>query len=104
MNTSGSPADIMKWKKKPAVTKCYNQLFTDNFEALMAIFDKVFGPKKYTNLQMAYVIAICTTFLNPKNNRIKCKKNAMKRKIQFYLVSFYFYFIIINIWFNNLII
>jgi hypothetical protein len=50
----------MNWKKKPEVRKCYHQLFKNNYKALVKIVDRVFGNKDYSNLQMAYVIAICT--------------------------------------------
>ena len=88
MNTSGSAAEIMKWKKSSAVARCFAQLFASNYAALIEIVDKVFGGKDYGNLQMAYVIAICTTLLDPKNNRIKCRENSMKKKIDYYFVSF----------------
>jgi hypothetical protein len=96
INTADSPAEIMNWKKKPEVRKCYHQPFKNNYKALVEIVDRVFGNKDYSNLQMAYIIAIYTTFLNPKNDNIRCKESSMKKKLCYYLVSFYsfFYFVI----------
>jgi hypothetical protein len=96
INTADPPVDILKWKKKPAIAKCYYQLFSNHHKALVEIVDKVFGEKNYSNLQMAYVISICITILNPKNKHIKCQENVMKKKIHYYLVSFivFFYFVV----------
>jgi hypothetical protein len=91
INTADSPMEIIKWKNNAAVAKCYNQLFANQYKVLVEIVDKVFGEKKYSNLQMAYVIAICITFLNPKNKQIKCKETLMREKIHYYLVSLFFF-------------
>lgn len=104
INTAGSPAGIMDWKRDSAVAKCYDLLFANNYKVLVEIVDKVFAEKKYSDLQMAYVIAICTTFLNPRNHQIKCKEALMRRKIKYYLVSFiifFFYLALFCLKFNN---
>lgn len=89
INTTATPSEILKWKKNPAVNRCYNCLFENNHKDFVDIVDKSIGGRKYTDLQMAYVIAICTTFLNPKNTRVKCEGAFMKKKIHYYLVSFF---------------
>lgn len=88
INNSDSPADITEWKKKPIVAECYKKLFSDNNSLLVKIFEKVFGNKDFPLPHAAYVVTICTTFLNPKNERIRCEEETVKEKVKYYLVSF----------------
>ena len=106
INITDSPVKIMRWKKNAAVTSCYQKLFANNYKTLVEIVNKVFGDKGYTNLEMTYVISICTTILNLKNNRIKCQESLMKKKIDYYLVSFIVLYLLLLffILFNNFII
>jgi len=55
---------------------------------LTHIIQKVFLDKNdYSNAELAYVVAICTTMLNPKHDTIVLKKDVMMRKVKYYLVG-----------------
>lgn len=94
IKTSNSPLEISAWKNRKEVKNCYLSLFKkknndDNSIMLSRIIHKVFPEKEdLPNVQIAYVIAICTTMLNPKNERIQLSESEMKRKVTHYLVSF----------------
>ncbi|UZO16051.1 uncharacterized protein OCT59_007448 [Rhizophagus irregularis] len=38
-------------------------------------------------MQLAYVLVICSTILNPNHDEIRCKKNIMKQKVKKFLVK-----------------
>jgi hypothetical protein len=95
INTHATPSEIVEWKKKEGVVACYNKLFlpiNQNSETLVLtrILEKVFPnkEKKLPLIQMAYVIAVCTTMLNQKYEKIKLDKVIMKKKVAVYYVSF----------------
>ena len=56
---------------------------------LVHIIKKVFSENDYSNTELAYVMAICSTLLNPRNDEIMLKKNIMKWLVKKFLVSFY---------------
>ena len=92
INTHATPIEIVKWKKKEKVIDCYRKLFLPMDKdsetwVLTRIVEKVL-PKKAPLVQIAYVIAVCTTMLNPKFEKIKLVKPPMKKKVAFYYVSF----------------
>lgn len=93
INTNSSTTEIANWKKMPKVARCYKMLFEKigdkrSSNGLLCIIQKVFQDKKdYSNTEIAYVIAICTTMLNPKHDAIKLKKEIMMRKAKYYLVG-----------------
>lgn len=98
IKTNAGPLEISNWKKMPEVKTSYDNLFNkmnnnDNKSPLMIsrIIEKVFLEKQYSNAEMAYVIAICTTMLNPKQDTLHLNESIMKRKVNYYLVGFYFY-------------
>ncbi|PKY22491.1 hypothetical protein RhiirB3_436482 [Rhizophagus irregularis] len=39
----------------------------------------------HSNAELAYVLAICSTILNPNHDEIRCKKNIMKQKVKKFL-------------------
>ena len=59
--------------------------------AITRIIEKVFLNKKYSNAEMAYVIAICATMLNPKLDVLQLKEEVMKNKVKHYLVCFLYF-------------
>jgi hypothetical protein len=95
IKTTDYPSDIITWKEKKTVAECYEKLFqpansdTDKC-ILQKIIEKIYptedDPPK---VQVAFVIAVCTTILNPRNKRIQLNERIMKSKVAHYLVSFY---------------
>src|SRR2546429_2111541 len=69
-------------------------------------FTKVFPNSDASNIQIAFVIAVCTTFLNPKYKYINAKENTMRQKVKHYIVSFRNFVLNCNIFllFTNLLI
>ena len=59
-------------KKKLFLTKIIEDIFTENHTP---------------NIQIAFAIATCTTFLNPKYERLQLNEKTMKRRVD-YLVGF----------------
>jgi hypothetical protein len=93
IKSNASASEITRWKKGEEVKKCYNSLFekiSDKPGAplmLTQIIRKVLK-KDYSNVEMAYAIATCTTVLNPKYGKLLLSGKMMKRKIVHYLVIF----------------
>jgi len=91
------------------VATCYANLFepmdNDN-SALSCILQKVFTNSDASNIQIAFAIAVCTTFLNPKYKYINAKESTMKRKVNHYVVGFRNFVLNCNIFllFTNLLI
>jgi hypothetical protein len=88
INTNSKPSEITEWKAKPEVKTCYKELFTqmDDKLVLTRIAQKVLR-KNYSKAEMAFVVAICVTILNPKIGKLKLSNRMMKRRMEFYLVS-----------------
>ena len=45
------------------------------------IIERVFLGKEYTNVELAYVVAVCETTLNPNNNSLQLNESIMTNKI-----------------------
>lgn len=94
INAKSSITEIADWKAKPSVASCYERLFNrmreDDLESptvLTHIIQKVFLDRSFSNAEVAFVIAICTTMLNPKCDKIVLDKDTMIRKVKYYLVG-----------------
>lgn len=72
--------------------ECYNSLFKrdddDSPYTISRIIERVFQGKKFSNVELAYVTAICMTMLNPKHDVLQLREGIMKRKVNYYLVGF----------------
>lgn len=93
IKSNESPLEITKWKKTKEVANCYKKLFESldsNTERLVLdiIIDKVLPEKTKPLVQIALIIAVCTTMLNPKYEKIQLEEKMMKRKVAHFLVSF----------------
>jgi hypothetical protein len=110
INSNASPSDILAWKLKPEIATCYENLFkpmNDNDNStLSCILQKVFQNSDVSNIQIAFAIAVCTTFLNPKYGYITAKESIMRQKVKHYMVSFRNFVLDCNIFllFTNLLI
>ena len=78
----------------------------DDNLALSCILQKVFPNSDASNIQIAFAIAVCTTFLNPKYKYINTKESIMKQKVKHYMVGFRNFVLNCNIFllFTNLLI
>ncbi|GET67289.1 hypothetical protein GLOIN_2v1834793 [Rhizophagus irregularis DAOM 181602=DAOM 197198] len=74
INTNAGPSEIAKWKRKPEVKSCFEGF----------VIDKVLQ-NGHSNAELAYVLAICSTILNPNHDEIMLKKNIMKQKVKKFL-------------------
>lgn len=97
IKTNAGPSEISAWKGKPEVKNCFDNLFekvkVDDDKSpsnMTRIIEKVFSEKKYSKVEMAYVIAICTTTLNPNRDELQLKESVMKCKVEYYLVGFFY--------------
>jgi hypothetical protein len=94
INTNARPIDIANWKGKPEVAECFKNLFENMTEEegspllLTHIIETVLN-KDYSKVEMAYVILVCISLLNPNCHKLKLSSNEMKYKINVYLVSCY---------------
>ncbi|UZO07608.1 uncharacterized protein OCT59_027889 [Rhizophagus irregularis] len=91
INTNARPSEVAKWKRKPEVKSCYESLFTkmnpkdkNSSIVLVSIIDRVLQ-NDHSNAEIAYVLAICSTILNPNHDEIMLKKNIMKQKVKKFL-------------------
>jgi len=83
--------EISKWKERKEVSECYNNLFKPIDNTEKTVLERVIKKslkKDPTNIEVAYVIAICVNLLNPKCYKLKLATKLMKRKVKYYLVSF----------------
>jgi len=91
---NASPLEISNWKKSPEVNASYKKLFkrmNDNNNlplTISFIIERVFLKKEYTNVELAYVVAVCKTILNPNNDLLQLNESIMTNKINHYLVGF----------------
>jgi len=99
INTQSTPSQIQEWKHMSVVKKCYSKLFKkinpDQPTTFMSkIVEKLRKEKKSpSNVQIAYAISICETYLSPDNQTIQISE-SIKDKIIKNLVSFNFQFCI----------
>ncbi|CAB4407648.1 unnamed protein product [Rhizophagus irregularis] len=86
INTNARPSEVAKWKRKPEVRDCFEGLFKkmnpkdkNSSIVLASVIDRALQ-NGHSNAELAYVLAICSTILNPNHDEIMCKKNIMKQK------------------------
>ena len=90
-------SEILDWKKNQQVAECYKNLFElindDSDQLVMSrIIEKVFPWGRLPpNVQVAYVIAVCTTMLSSRYEKIMVNKKTIKSKMARYLVGFLIY-------------
>ena len=95
INSNASPLEITKWKKRPEVFRCFENLFKnmDDNEGsplvITRIVEKAFLGKECSNPEFAYAIAICKTILNPKHDVFQMSEKILKSKVKYYLVSLF---------------
>ena len=91
---NASPAEVNKWKRTPAVKKCYSnlhQLVSDDSEAsfMLRIIKRVFvDSKNSSEILIAYTVNVCEIFLNPDSENIQISESVMKKKLKEKLVNF----------------
>lgn len=106
IKTNASPLEISNWKKSLEVNASYKKLFkrmNDNNNSpltILFIIERVFLEKEYTNVELAYVVAVCETTLNPNNDSLQLNESIMTNKINHYLVGFVICYIQINIFYQ----
>ena len=88
-----SPSEIANWKNTKGVADCYKKLFQsmDSTDKLVLdrIIEKVLPFEENQPLvQVALIVAVCTTILNLKYERIQLGEKIMKNKVAHFLVSF----------------
>ncbi|UZO14024.1 uncharacterized protein OCT59_005495 [Rhizophagus irregularis] len=71
INTNAGPSEVAKWERKPEVKDS-------------SVIDRALQ-NDHSNAELAYVLAICSTILNPNHDEIRCKKNIMKQKVKKFL-------------------
>jgi len=59
-----------------------------NKRFLTRIFEESLSSENPPHVQIAFAIAICTSLLNPKCERLQLNEKNMKRKVAYLLVSF----------------
>ncbi|UZO00516.1 uncharacterized protein OCT59_011639 [Rhizophagus irregularis] len=91
INTNAGPSEVAKWKRKPEVKDCFEGLFKkmnpkdkNSSIVLVSVIDRALQ-NDHSNAELAYVLAICSTILNPNHDEIRCKKNIMKQKVKKFL-------------------
>lgn len=92
---TASPTEVNKWKRNPAVNKCYQNLYQsisdldDQVTFFLRIVEKVFiESNKTSDVLIAYTMNVCEIFLNPDNDNIQISESVMKGKLEAKLVSF----------------
>jgi hypothetical protein len=94
IKSTATPIEISRWKKSKEVKTCYKRLFQPfdfgNDLILKKIIEKVFSEKEdpVSKVQIAYVITICITILNPKCDKIKLERAELEDKMAYFLVGF----------------
>ena len=92
-----SPVQIQKWKKTPAVARCYRKLFKrikldEPATFISRIIENLRKDKgNSSEIQIAYAISISEMCLCPKNQDIQIN-DTIKLNIEKNLVSFNFNF------------
>ena len=97
INMQASPVQIQKWKKTPAVVRCYRKLFkkikpNEPATFMLRIVENLRKNKgNPSEIQIAYAISISEVYLCPKNQGIQIN-DTIKLNIEKNLVSFNFNF------------
>lgn len=94
INMNASMIEIQSWKRSDKVKECYTKLFSPMKEGqpttyMAHILAKVWGSKNVSRINIAYAIAICKTFLNPKIEHIQISETVINLKFNNILVSFH---------------
>ncbi|CAB5363477.1 hypothetical protein RhiirA5_385227 [Rhizophagus irregularis] len=91
INTNAGPSEVAKWKRKSEVKDCFEGLFKkmnpkdkNSSIVLASVIDRVLQGGN-SNAELAYVLATCSTILNPHHDEIMLKKNIMKQKVKKFL-------------------
>ncbi|CAB4421879.1 unnamed protein product [Rhizophagus irregularis] len=91
INTNARLSEVAKWKRKPEVRDCFEGLFKkmnpkdkNSSIVLASVIDRALQ-NGHSNAELAYVLAIYSTILNPNHDEIMCKKNIMKQKVKKFL-------------------
>ncbi|GBC14081.1 hypothetical protein GLOIN_2v1880889 [Rhizophagus irregularis DAOM 181602=DAOM 197198] len=91
INTNAEPSEVAKWKRKSEVKDCFEGLFKkmnpkdkNSSIVLASVIDRVLQGGN-SNAELAYVLATCSTILNPHHDEIMLKKNIMKQKVKKFL-------------------
>ena len=69
----------------------------DGNSTLSCILEKVFPSGNGSITQIAFVMAICTTLLDPQQEEINAKESTMKRKVKRYKVGFRNFILVLNL-------
>ena len=100
INNKASPEAVIRQKDLEKTKACYKKLFNE-FEVdsdqtyMTQILEKIWPSGNTSQEKIAYAIAVCQTFLNPKNKTITMSDTVVKKLIAKNLVSIYFYILII---------
>lgn len=91
IKSTDPPSEIANWKEKKEVSDCYKKLFKSmkdtNKLVLDRIIEKVLPSEEKPKIQVALIIAVCTTMLNPKYKKIQLDEKMMKKKVTHFFVS-----------------
>ena len=99
INSQATPSQIQDWKRMTMVKKCYSKLFKKikpdhSTTYISKIIEKLRSKenKSPSEIQIAYAISICETYLCPESQTIQICEANTKSKIIKNLVSFNFNF------------
>ena len=88
-----APSKIKTWKELRAVKECYEKLHskvTDDEEETWCgkIISQMWeDASKVPNKQIAFVVTLCESFLNPNNEDIKNDSKYLQKRLKRNLVS-----------------
>lgn len=87
-----TPSEIKAWKSLPMVKRCYELLHSkpENDETTWCgkIINETWqDTSKVSKEQIAFVIAICESFLNPNNEILKNDNKFLSKRLKRNLVS-----------------
>jgi hypothetical protein len=89
-----TPSKMKEWKELPIVKECYEKLHSkvtdDNEDETWCgkIINEVWeDTSKVSNEQIAFVVTLCESFLNPNNEDIKNDKKYLRKRLKRNLVS-----------------
>jgi hypothetical protein len=93
INTQAVPSEVQNWKRQTSVKRCFLKLFkkikADQPTHMEKIINKIWKDRSTaSNMQTAFAISICETYLNPENQVIQMNELYMKPKIAKNMVSF----------------
>ena len=91
---NASIIEIQSWKRSDKVKKYYTKLFSPMKKGqpttyITHILAKIWGSKNVSLINIAYAIAICKTFLNPKIEYIQILETVINLKFNNILINFH---------------